>query len=208
MLKLVNIKKTILIISVACFTGHFSFGQDYFKIGLIGGATGSQVHGDGLSGYHKLGLHIGAWVEHQLDEKWSIGFELSYAQKGSKKNPSPDNGDYTSYKMHLEYVEVPIIAKYYLNKFFFEGGLGFNFLTKAEESNEIGLLPTYPPFKKFELAFIGGLGYTISDKLKISLRTSNSIIPIKLSFPGQKLFSYNGGGKFNSVLYTTFHFSF
>ena len=39
-------------------------GQAFqFNGGLIGGATASQIHGDGIGGFNKVGLHLGATIE-------------------------------------------------------------------------------------------------------------------------------------------------
>ena len=41
-----------------------SEGQAFqFNGGLIGGGTASQIHGDGIGGFNKIGLHLGTTIE-------------------------------------------------------------------------------------------------------------------------------------------------
>ena len=55
-----------------------------FNAGIIGGISTSQVSGDGLSGFNKIGPRIGLYVNREIS--WlSIQLELQYITKGSKK---------------------------------------------------------------------------------------------------------------------------
>ncbi len=38
---------------------HLVFGQNTFNAGLIGGFTASQIHGDAIGGFDKLGIKTG-----------------------------------------------------------------------------------------------------------------------------------------------------
>ena len=60
-----------------------------FNGGLIGGATVSQIHGDGIGGFNKVGFNLGATVEIGRSGKKNIQLGIVYNQKGSKKPPNP-----------------------------------------------------------------------------------------------------------------------
>lgn len=101
---------------------------------VIGGINLSQVDGDEVYGFYKVGANVGAGISLPLDEKqcWSITLELLYSQKGSYKKSNPGYFDTLVYaesmfkdvdrsvpfdprmkcKMQFDYVEVPIMAHY------------------------------------------------------------------------------------------------
>ena len=58
------------------------FGQT-FSAGLALGFNMSQIDGDKLAGYNKLGVATGARVDAKLDERWKLGMELLFSQMGS-----------------------------------------------------------------------------------------------------------------------------
>src|SRR5688572_11278489 len=90
-----------------------AFSQQ-FKAGLLGGIVTSQVDGDTYAGYNKAGLFGGAFVSKRIspESRWTALFEITYIQKGSRKVPHPDRGDYVDYKLKLDYAEVPLLLKY------------------------------------------------------------------------------------------------
>ena len=94
-----------------------------FRAGVLTGVTASQISGDQLGGFDKAGLMIGGMVSTRLGKKLDLAMEILYIQKGSKKNPKPDIGDYTSYLLRLNYFEVPLMLQWHYSKrFTFEGG--------------------------------------------------------------------------------------
>ena len=85
-----------------------------FKAGALAGIATTQVDGDTYAGYNKAGLLAGGFVTHKFspESKWSASFEIRYIQKGSRKVPHPDKGDFADYKLKLNYAEVPLLLKY------------------------------------------------------------------------------------------------
>ena len=107
--------------------------QKPFLGGLDVGIMGTQVDGDSLSGYDKVGLRLGGFIERQLTTKLSMITEILYTQKGSKSKR--DNDDFSSfYEINLQYFEIPLMLRYYdKSGFFGEGGLAFGYLYKSYE---------------------------------------------------------------------------
>src|ERR1051325_2591243 len=105
-------KAFLLTFELALFCS-FAFTQQ-FKVGLATGIVTSQVDGDTHAGYSKLGFYAGGFVTKKFSQtsNWSASFEINYIQKGSRKVPHPDKGDYSIYKLNLNYAEVPLLLKY------------------------------------------------------------------------------------------------
>ncbi|NOZ46591.1 MAG: PorT family protein [Chlorobi bacterium] len=176
-------KKSIILILI--FSGLLSFSQE-FSGGMFGGFTASQVDGDGYGGYNKPGAILGAFVSRKINSDWNWQMELLYAQRGSKKNMQPQKGDYIFYKMHLEYLEIPLVLTYsYSSSFSFEGGFSVGRLVRWYEENEREIFYSNP-FYKYAISSIIGVRYTLTDKIKIGLRETYSLRPIR---------GYSNGGR-------------
>ena len=107
-----------------------------FDAGLIGGFCTSQVSGDNLSGYNKLGSRFGAYISYPINKKMSYQLEMQFLQKGSKK-PYTENSPET-YLFELNYIELPATLNYQVKKgISIESGLGTAFLVGYKEQDEI-----------------------------------------------------------------------
>lgn len=113
----------ILFISLSSFSQRF-IGS------VIAGGNLTQVEGDEVFGFKKVGVNAGASVMLSLDEKQRFFFtiELLYTQKGSRERSRVDSMEYSGnieninnefsynpklkYKLALDYVEVPILFHY------------------------------------------------------------------------------------------------
>ena len=105
-----------------------------FKGEIIGGLNKSQVDGDYQYGFKKNGLVTGVGIVAPVYKNWSLSLETLYSQKGSKlKAQSADSLD-GSYKLILNYVEVPFMIQY-TDKDNVSAGIGvsWNRLVFAEE---------------------------------------------------------------------------
>ena len=154
-----------------------------FKAGLLAGLATTQVDGDGFAGYSKAGIFAGGFVSKRLspESKWTAMFEITYIQKGSKKNPI--------YKVKLDYAEVPILLKYDFavsdsasgsrTNFGVLGGIAIGDLVKSEESDAFGVLTGGTPFQKMDISYVLGLSYALSEHIGFEARTEYSIIPVR-----------------------------
>ncbi|MCB0556047.1 MAG: hypothetical protein KDD02_21045, partial [Phaeodactylibacter sp.] len=57
-----------------------------FEGGLVAGFNMSQIDGDLLHGFHKLGFNAGGRVNALLNERWRIGLELLFSQQGASRS--------------------------------------------------------------------------------------------------------------------------
>ena len=148
-----------------------------FDAGLIGGFSTSQVSGDNLSGYNKLGSRFGAYINYPINKKMSYQLEMQFLQKGSKK-PYTENSPET-YLFELNYIELPATLNYQVKKgISIESGLGTAFLVGYKEQDEITDINTDKP-NTLALDFLLGVQYDIKKNLKLNIRYANSISRIR-----------------------------
>ena len=167
--------------------------------GIIAGVSPSQVSGDRLSGFNKVGFTGGVLAKTSLSNKVDVEIELLYIQKGSRKPIDPDNNDYEQYLLELNYVEVPLIFQYYFNeKWTFDAGLSYGRLIMSRESDEYGEFPEIYPFKESEFSINGGINYFLFKNVVMNWRISNSIFPVRPHVSGAQ-FRLNRG-QYNTVL--------
>lgn len=169
--------KKILSIFVLLAFSNVGVAQD-FGADLLVGANFSQVDGDQLGGYNKLGANIGIQINRKVASDWDIAFELRYSMKGAKKVQDPDNLTPTL-KLSYDYLELPLLIKYkaFLKITPYSGlSVGVNVINERDDNGFVG--------EESNLAFIeygfhlGGT-YHISDKLGVDLRHSYSLFSIR-----------------------------
>ena len=151
-----------------------------FKTGLLIGLSGSQVEGDGIGGYNKLGFLAGGFVNTDLSEKVSTQFEIYFINKGSFDAAHPDKGDYDMFKFNVNYIEIPVALRYKHNQFMFEGGLYIAKFLSYSVEDEFGprTINIYP-IKSFDVGGFLGINYSITENLIFNLRSKNSLLPFR-----------------------------
>jgi len=177
-------KNTLLTIALVFMSVSLSAQQ--FKAGLIAGVSATQMSGDQLGGYNKAGIVAGGMVSTMLSSKFDLAMEILYFQKGSKKNSNPDKGDFTYYRLRLNYFEVPVLLQWkYSKRFTFEAGPTVGALLSEEEEDELGIIPNRRPFKKFELGIAGGFKVNFAQKISFTGRIESSVLPVREHYSGE-----------------------
>lgn len=180
-----------LILILSFFLARTCYSQEVFTMKGIFGFNGCQIHGDNFSGYDKFGIIAGPAINARTGEKNSIELGFYFSQKGSRKNINPKTGDYTFYRIHLNYLDMPLTLRWKIGeKYFINLGPSIAYLISYREQNDRGDWTGMWPFNRFEVGLNAGLGGEIKDKWTIELRTSNSITPVR-----------NWGGNFTSRVY-------
>lgn len=86
--------------------------------GLVLGLNATQVDGDYLNGYHRVGLNVGVTGMFRFGHKFYGNIDILYSQKGAinaRTQESPLYGSYFSmYRIKLNYAEVPLVLHYKL----------------------------------------------------------------------------------------------
>jgi len=175
-----------------------------FGGGLIAGASTSQVAGDNLAGFNKIGWVAGAYTNLKIKENLQVQLEIIYIEKGSR---NPNLHKNIIQEITLSYVEVPI---------------SINLQQKENLGIELGILPAFimsskmndyfseieidPSFEKYDFGIFAGINYHLSKKIILNSRISNSIIPIRPHVSGATD-GWNKG-QYNTVLSFTLHYNF
>jgi len=162
-----------------CAQTEYSEGHAFkFNGGLLGGATASQIHGDGIGGFNKVGVNVGATIEIGRRGKKNIQIGIVYNQKGSRKPPNPPE-DYDTWRYRFTYIDIPITISYSYTLFDLLIGIQPAILLAAEEDfYGVGWEPTGLPIKPYDLSAVLGLRTKYSDHSYIFIRTSQSIMAI------------------------------
>src|SRR6476620_11456259 len=117
--------KRIFLVAIAVMAFGFTNAQQT-RFGIKGGLNVSTVVGGDVDNTKSLvGFHVGGLAEIHVVEKFFIQPELLYSTQGTKiDGPFGTDGD-----VKLNYLNIPVLAKYYFieNKFSVEAGpqLGF-----------------------------------------------------------------------------------
>lgn len=182
-----------------------AFGQINFRGGVVAGLATTQVSGDDLGGFHKVGPFVGGFLRAEINEHWSGKMEIAYTQKGSRKIPRADQGN-TFYTLKLNYIEVPLIASYKLGKFNYEFGPSIGTLLNYQEFTEVGNFFPERPFHKVELSINAGIAFDLAKNMTLTWRLNNSILPVR-KHVGNNTYRLNIG-QFNTALNFLVHYRF
>ena len=183
----------------------FSLYSQKFNGGILGGINATQVFGDQWSGPNKAGLYLGAFVNRYFSNRSSLQLELDYIQKGSRKNPDASTGNYSTYLLRLNYIEMPVLYKYdFAEKGTLETGLSLGVLVHSYEEADGSTEVAGEEFDKIDFSFNLGAYYTIIKNFRINIRLAHSIIPIRPHSSGQ---TYRlNRGQYNQSIAIIFHY--
>lgn len=204
--------KKLLWFSVFIVLFHFSTNAQNIKGGFQLGFSASQISGDQLAGYNKLGLYGGVFAYTFFSDRSAFQMEINFVQKGSHKNSHPDIGDYTKYNLNMNYVEIPFLYKYYVygGQIALVAGLSYaQLIGDAVEKDEVGVITQplgAPHFKQWELGLQAGIEYKFKEKWTAILRSENSILPVR-EHSGGATYLLNMG-QYHSVMMMSIAYTF
>ena len=102
----------------------------------------------------KVGLAAGAELGYQLNESFAVTAGAIYSMQGAKND---------GYKLNLDYINIPILANYYITKgLAVKAGIQPAFKVKSEAKADV-VSVDMDGFKSFDLSIPVGLSYEISD---------------------------------------------
>tara|TARA_B110000116_G_scaffold262747_1_gene268397 strand:- start:826 stop:1449 length:624 start_codon:yes stop_codon:yes gene_type:complete len=199
------------ILALLFFCGILTYNTNAqsFGGGIIAGASTSQVAGDLLGGFNKIGILAGAYTNLKVKEILSFQFEISYITKGSR-NPNiyeSNHPNYEKIEITLSYIEMPLtINLQQKENLGVEFGIipAFNISATLNSAEAKNISVPNPQYKKYDLGVCAGINYHITDNIILNTRISNSIIPIRPHTSG----ATNGWnrGQYNTVLSFAIHY--
>ncbi|MDH3649865.1 MAG: PorT family protein [Saprospiraceae bacterium] len=171
------IKYYIFLVTILMLPGR-SLTQT-FEAGIVVGVNASQINGDFLAGYDKLGLHTGLKVRVSTWEHVEWSMELLLSQRGSRADIFTKD----TRKIHLNYVEIPLLAAFKdwlkddFYKIRFEGGISYGRLVGNNVSFE-GVEDQIDEFNNDDLSLILGATLFTSERIGFSFRYTHSVTPL------------------------------
>ena len=156
-------KITLSIIAVLAF--GFTNAQEV-KFGVKGGINFADLTGDIDGNTSKVGFQVGGFAEIKLTEKFAIQPELLFSAQGTKSDE-----DGSDLKYNLDYLNVPVMAKYYVaDKFSLEAGpqIGFLLSAKAKAGDEDADVKDL--FKSIDFGVNFGAGYDFTENISAGIR--------------------------------------
>ncbi len=188
--------------------------------GIKAGVAASQISGDGYSGFNKAGVIFGGFAKINLRDQHHIQFEITYTQKGSRKNPKTSEGDTDFFLLRMDYIEVPILYQYDYKSFTFEVGPYVSTLVNSyleDENGPFSIPSSLSQFKNFDVGVTAGAAFNLNEHIIMSWRFSNSLTPVRyfesigtinnLALGAGGLNRFNAG-MFHSYISFTLHYKF
>lgn len=168
-------KKIILFLVIVLVPAFAIAQKGTFKAGVVGGFNASQIDGDLLAGYNKLGLHAGGTVAVQIAERWRPSIEVLFSQQGSRSSADETliYGAYTRYS--FDYVEIPLMMNYVDGGFMLNAGLSFSRMVRLRELtvDEVDLIDVEGEnINKNNFSMLAGIGYFFNENIGVELRYS------------------------------------
>lgn len=164
-------KKVLL--AVAILAAGLTANAQEVNFGAKAGVNFANVSGEDVEdNITRTSFNVGAVVEFEISDKFSIQPELIYSAQGAKLEEEESDVDLT---LKLDYLNVPVIAKFYAAEgFSLEFGPQVGFLLSAKAKAKIGGDSGETDIKdEFETVDFGlnfGAGYKLDSGLNFSAR--------------------------------------
>ena len=187
---------TIIICIILCAT--ITANAQYFKGGLLFGLTGSQMDGDQMTGYNKLGITTGFFIRNDFSNKIAVQTDFKYIMKGAATFIT--NNSNGGYSQTLHYAEIPAFICFRISKKLeCETGLAAAMLLYDTKNITGEDVITGNGIKPYDFSSIFGFTYLYTEKLNVNLKLSYSLKAISYNWPtNQTLLGLTG--QFNNVL--------
>ncbi|MEI6883750.1 MAG: porin family protein [Bacteroidota bacterium] len=148
--------------------------------GLSIGANFCQVDGDEFYGFRKVGLNFGPMVVLPFGKKknWSMSMELLYSQKGSYHKGSTDS---TSYRLNLDYIDIPVMV-HFTDKKFISAGVGICYgqlIGKSESTLPDSIVTTTNNFLPYDLSVLGEVSLRVWNRFWLNVRYQYSMLNLR-----------------------------
>lgn len=152
-----------------------------FKAMVVIGGNLSQIDGDKLGGFNKLGLNTGLRVSADLNDRWSLSTEFLYSQQGASAVPT-DNITSIYDKIRLQFVEVPLMVNFSDWKILASGGVSFNRLAKYAVKDIFGdNITDSENYNDNLFSIVLGATFFLTEKWALNIRWSKSMNNLRVA---------------------------
>jgi hypothetical protein len=185
---------------------HTTVGQRWYA-GVQAGLTLSVISGTGIASLTKPGLMAGGYVGHRFHPRFSAISGLNFVMKGAARNGNPDAGDFNTFSIQLNYLEMPWLLRWHIDakhRFAVDMGFTHGILLHESVTQDGGQIQGDRGFNTYELGLLLGASYRFHPKWTFQVQFRNSISPIRPNISGQTLINPIWGqiniGQLNTVL--------
>lgn len=144
----------------------------------------TQVDGDEVYGFKRIGANLGAGAMIPFAKNWDVSVEATFNQKGAyQKIQYPDDSLNGAYKLRLNYAEVPVIV-HYTDKNFISAGLGISWgrlvgVSEWEHGLKTATSLNSATYAKDDFAAIFDVRLRILGPLLLNVRYQYSLVKIR-----------------------------
>ncbi|PKR80230.1 hypothetical protein CW751_11255 [Brumimicrobium salinarum] len=171
------IQKGSFLFFIGCVISVTTTFSQQFSLEMFGGATSSQISGDGHYGFAQFGLNTGLNLNYQINTDWSANFGLQFNQKGARTYPSKQTS--VVYRLRVNYIEVPVHIQYQFDRLSVGGGLYLGVKINQKERTSFGAVEPEHAFKSLTMGGLVDLKYAFHEKWGLTLRFQNDLIPVR-----------------------------
>lgn len=186
--------------------GTTSLFSQRFSAGIVGGLNASQIDGDQLAGFDKVGVTGGIKAIVNLESVFDLNVEFLFTQRGSQ--PDLFNPQYDpDIKIHLNYAEIPVYVSLgdwwqeeeQYHKVSAHAGVSFGRLISSKtfdyfHPSDQSLDKFVQYFNNTDLSWLVGASYRMNKNWGVTGRYTREIIPLldpkKHNLAIERLLSY------------------
>jgi hypothetical protein len=174
---------------IITFTPLLVHGQR-FSAAAVAGVNASQIDGDQLAGFDKLGLTGGIKAVVNFESVFDLNVEFLYTQRGSKPDLFQPEFD-PDIEVHLNYAELPVyisLSDWWqeeeeYHKVSAHAGISYGRLISAKtfdhfHPDDESFEKLVPYFNNSDLSWLVGVSYMMNKKWGLTGRYTREIIPL------------------------------
>ncbi|MBF4466951.1 porin family protein [Flavobacterium sp. LC2016-12] len=190
--------KRIFLVAISVLVFGFANAQKT-RFGVKGGLNIATIGGaEEAKASALIGFQVGGFAEINVWKKFFIQPELLFSAQGAKF----EYDGARDFKINLNYINIPVLAKYYITKeFTVEAGPQLGFLVSSKNiSNE----------NSIDLGFNLGAGYNFTDNFSVGIRYTIGLSDVYEYANNDDIdgFGFYDGGHTNNVLALTAAYKF
>ena len=181
------LSRLVLVLVLLSFTSVIlsqgRIDQRKFKAEFLIGGNFSQLDGDGLSGFNKIGLRLGPRILYAFANDKGLALSMQYDQKGSASGVFGAGG--LTRRLSLNYISIPIGA--YFGSWWDEdySDHRVKFLVSVIPCRLINVSSTNPDFgsnqdryRDWDLSVSLGISYALGRRISADLGIERSLLQI------------------------------
>ncbi|MCB0608448.1 MAG: PorT family protein [Lewinellaceae bacterium] len=173
---------------IFCVVGATAGKAQTFEASLLAGFNMTQIDGDDMVGYNRIGVNAGAQVATNLSEQWSFSLGFLFSQQGSNRAKADPYGPYDN--IRLNYVEAPLLLHFQDWKMVFTAGGSYARLINYTSISLIGEdITDLEKYKPGTINYILGATLRLNDHWGVNLQYSKSFNSFQNDDARPKLFN-------------------